>query len=92
MEQQLATPVAEKLATSVHIGSLICRELHRRHLPVVWLAEVLQFDRSNVYKILRKRSIDTHLLCRISVALNHDFFEELQQACGFRPCIPSENH
>ena len=73
----------EECGIKVHIGSLIGNELKRQRRPVVWLAQELCCDRTNVYKILRKGSIDTELLCRISVALNHDFFADFQHACGF---------
>ncbi len=73
----------EDCGIKVHIGSLISNELRRQRRPAAWLAQEICCDRTNVYKILRKGSIDTELLCRISVALGHDFFAELQQACGF---------
>ena len=77
----------EDCGIKVHIGSLISNELRRQRRPAAWLAQEICCDRTNVYKILRKGSIDTELLCRISVALGHDFFAELQQACGF--CQPA---
>jgi len=73
----------EECGIKVHIGSLISNELHRQHRPAAWLAHEICCDRTNVYKILRKGSVDTELLCRISMALNHDFFAEYQHACGF---------
>ena len=58
-------------------------ELRRQRRPAAWLAQEINCDRTNVYKILRKGSIDTELLCRISVALDHDFFVAFQHVCGF---------
>lgn len=75
--------LAEDCGIKVHIGSLISDELRRQRRPTAWLAQEICCDRTNVYKILRKGSIDTELLCRISVALSHDFFAEFQSACGF---------
>lgn len=83
METQPATANAKKMASRIHIGSLIAKEMHQKQISVAWLAEELSFDPSSVYKILRKASIDTELLCRISVALDHNFFDELRAACGF---------
>lgn len=77
------TKRTEECGIKVHIGSLIGSELRRQRRPAAWLAQEICCDRTNVYKILRKGSIDTELLCRISVALGHDFFAELQTACGF---------
>jgi len=59
----------------VHIGHLIEEELRRQRRTVSWLAMELYCDRTNVYKIFRKESIDTLLLYRISVVLSHDFFK-----------------
>lgn len=60
----------------VHIGEIIREELERQERSVSWLARKLYCDRTNVYKIFRRSTIDTDLLMRISVALEHDFFCE----------------
>ena len=84
MDQKPVITRAEECGIKVHIGSLIENELKRQKRPAAWLAKEICCDRTNVYKILRKSSIDTELLCRISVALGHDFFAEFQSAYGFR--------
>lgn len=66
--------------TMIHIGELIEEELHRQERSVTWFANKLYCDRSNVYKIFKKQSIDTELLLRISVILNCDFFKYYSQA------------
>lgn len=58
----------------IHIGKLIEAELHRQERTVTWFANKLYCDRTNVYKIFRKQSIDTELLLRISHILNYNFF------------------
>lgn len=58
----------------IHIGQLIEQELHRREHTVTWFARKLYCDRTNVYKIFRKQSLDTELLLRISIILECDFF------------------
>lgn len=83
MESNTIPSLTEDCGIKVHIGSLIGDELRRQRRPAAWLAQEICCDRTNVYKILRKGSIDTELLCRISVALSHDFFAEFQTACGF---------
>lgn len=60
-----------------HIGKLIKEELERQERTVSWLARKLSCDRSNVYRIFQKQSIDTSVLKRISIILNHDFFVDL---------------
>lgn len=57
-----------------HIGKAIKGELERQERSVAWFARQLSCDRSNVYRIFQKESIDTHLLARISIVLHHDFF------------------
>ncbi len=59
----------------MNIGKEIERVMRQEGRSVSWLAEKLCCDRTNIYKLFRKSSIDTALLMRISVALNHDFFE-----------------
>lgn len=56
------------------IGQLIEQELHRQERTTVWFARKLGCNRTNAYKIFKRTSIDTDLLMRISIILNHDFF------------------
>ena len=58
----------------VHIGRVIEQILHEQGRTVTWFAETLSYDRSNIYKIFRKKGIDTTLLMRISLILNYNFF------------------
>lgn len=63
----------------VHIGSLIEKELRRQERSVTWFASKLHCDRSNVYKIFKKQSIDTQLLEKIGIILQRNFFMEFCQ-------------
>lgn len=58
----------------VHIGNLIEAELRRQERSVTWFARQLYCERTNVYDIFKRQSIDTHMLLRISIILRHDFF------------------
>lgn len=58
----------------IHIGQIIEAELHRQERSVTWFANKLYCDRTNVYKIFKRGSIDSDLLLRISNILNHNFF------------------
>lgn len=62
----------------IHIGSLIEQELRRQERSVTWFAKKLYCDRTNVYKIFKKQSIDTQLLEQISIILQHNFFEDFR--------------
>lgn len=70
----------------VHIGALIKAELQRQERSVTWFAKKLCCERTNVYSIFKRESIDTALLFRISSILHHNFFlyytKELEQ-CDF---------
>lgn len=61
------------------LGMLIKQIVDEQERSVTWFAGKLFLDRSCVYRIFRKNSIDTELLMRISVVLNHDFFADLSR-------------
>nr|WP_300796344.1 XRE family transcriptional regulator [uncultured Bacteroides sp.] len=58
----------------VHIGHLIEEELRKQERSVTWFAKKLCCERTNVYSIFKRESIDTALLLRISTILHHNFF------------------
>ncbi len=58
----------------IHIGKLIEAELRRQERPVSWFARKLYCERTNVYDIFKRQSIDTDMLLRISLVLQHNFF------------------
>ena len=60
-----------------HIGESIRRIIKDKNVTGTWLATQLGCDRTNVYKLFRKQSIDTMLLHRISLILEYDFFKLL---------------
>ena len=59
----------------IHIGSIIKTELEKQERTVSWFARKLNCDRSNIYKIFKRSTIDTELLLRISKILNFNFFK-----------------
>ena len=62
------------------IGNLIKQELEKQERSISWLARKLSCDRTKVYRILQKHSIDTYDLARISILLSHDFFADLSES------------
>lgn len=58
----------------IHIGQIIEAELHKQERSVTWFANKLYCDRTNVYKIFKRGSLDSDLLLRISIILKHNFF------------------
>ena len=61
----------------IHIGQLIKMELEAQERTPTWLAKKINCDRTNIYRIFDRESIDTALLLRISIALNRNFFATL---------------
>lgn len=59
----------------VEIGKIIERELRAKRYPIAEFARKLNTDRSNVYNIFRRNTIDTGLLEKIGEILEHDFFQ-----------------
>ncbi|MBR1775264.1 MAG: XRE family transcriptional regulator [Bacteroidales bacterium] len=63
----------------MHIGRQIEKILNEKRYSAVWLAKQINCDRRNIYDIFKRECIDTELLKRISIALQHDFFKDLSE-------------
>jgi len=61
------------------IGQLIKEELIKQERSVSWFARKLSCDRTNIYRLFQKNSIDTGLLVRISIILKRNFLQELSE-------------
>lgn len=66
----------------MHIGNRIREILNQqtKSHTVTWLAKQLNCHRVNIYDIFNRQTIDTELLWRISVILNHNFFNDISTA------------
>lgn len=64
----------------IHIGREIRSFMESRHYSATWLAERLCCDRTNVYKMFARTSLDSDTLLKISVFLRHDFFKIYSRA------------
>ena len=60
----------------IHIGSRIQQVMKDQGRSVSWFAKQICFERSNVYKMFKRKSIDIDLLLKISEVLGHDFLSE----------------
>lgn len=58
----------------VHIGKIIKEVMESQERTPIWLARKINCERTNIYYIFQQSSINTELLLKISIALNHDFF------------------
>ena len=63
----------------IYIGKLIRKEfeLQPKAHTVLWLADRLNCNHTNVYNIFRRRAMDTQLLERICLILRYNFFRDL---------------
>ena len=56
---------------------MIKRELKAQGRSVSWLARTIKMERSSIYKIFERNSLDVALLIKISVVMDHDFFADV---------------
>lgn len=61
----------------MNIGARIKNVLQQKGHTAMWLADRIPCERSNVYNIFKRQSINIELLYDLSVILEHDFFKEL---------------
>ena len=60
----------------VHVGKMIQNEMLRQGRTVKWLAEQIYCEKSNIYKLFKRHSIDLEQLMRISEVLDHNFLRD----------------
>ena len=68
-----------------HIGNMIRAQLKEQGRSMTWFADAIHADRSNVYKMLKRETIDLVLLMKISELLNYDFLHDCSAALTFEP-------
>lgn len=66
----------------MHIGKRIKQKLAEQGKTSLWLAQQLSYNRTTMYKIYDKASLDTQMLLRISRIMQYDFFKEFSQELG----------
>ena len=66
----------EFIMKKVHIGQLIHEELLRQGRTVIWLAKQIYCEKSNIYKLFKRESIEIAQLMKISEVLNHNFLKD----------------
>lgn len=67
----------------IHIGHLIKSVFDASGMTVSELARKIHCERTNVYKIFNRRSIDVELIVKISKILNHNFLADVMKYHGF---------
>lgn len=59
----------------IHIGQKIREKAKELRIGPTELSKMINTSKQNIYGIYKRKSIDTHLLSKISKALNHNFFK-----------------
>jgi len=62
---------------TIHLGNMVKRELKAQGRTVVWLARTINMERSSIYKMFERNTLDVGLLIRISLVMDHDFFQDI---------------
>ena len=60
----------------VHIGNMIHEELLRQGRTVNWFAKEIYCEKSNIYKMFKRKSIDLAQLMKVSETLDHNFLRD----------------
>ena len=64
---------------NIHIGSILRKYMYNHGISPQWLASKIGCNRSKIYKIYEKKSIDIDLLIKISEILNYNFLDEYRE-------------
>lgn len=74
---------------NLHIGQLIKAVFDESGMTVSEFARQIHLERSTVYSIFERQSIDAMLLARISFVLKHNFLSDIEQHFGLIHQTPS---
>lgn len=74
---------------NLHIGQLIKAVFDESGMTVSEFARQIHLERSTIYGIFERPSIDSILLARISLVLKHNFLSDVEQHFGLIPKVPS---
>lgn len=67
---------------NIHIGQLVKAVFDVSGMSVSELARQLRCERTNVYTIFKRRTIDVELLAMLSIILNHNFLDDAMRLYG----------
>ena len=76
---------------NLHIGQMIKTVFDESGMSVSEFARQIHLERSTVYSIFKRQSIDALLLARISLVLKHNFLSEVEQHYDLTPQNQSLN-
>ena len=73
----------------IHIGQSIKAVFDESGMTVSEFARQIHLERSTIYGIFERPSIDSMLLAKISLVLKHNFLSDIEQHYGLIPKAPS---
>ena len=71
--------------TTLHIGHLIKSVFDESGMTISEFARQIHLERTTVYSIFERTTVDVLLLARISLALKHNFLADVEHFCGLEP-------
>lgn len=72
----------------LHIGHMVKSVFDKSGLSVAEFARRIHCERTNVYAIFERNDIGVEQLLKISVALNHNFFDDVIDQSGMKSKMP----
>lgn len=61
----------------MHVGKMVKAVVEQSDLSAIELAKILNVERNTIYSFYRKNTLHTDVLIKLSVALQHNFFDAL---------------
>ena len=77
---------------NVHIGQLVKTVFDESGMTVSELARKLNYERTNVYTIFKRRTIDVELLAMLSEILNYNFLNDAMRLYGLTARFSPQLH
>lgn len=60
----------------LHFGNMVQKELEQQGRSAAWLARSIYCEKSNIYKLFKRKSISIDQLMLISEVMGHDFLKD----------------
>lgn len=76
--------------SKLHVGHMVKSVFEKSGLSVTEFARRIHCTRPNIYAIFERNDIGVEQLIRISVALNHNFFDDIIDLSGMKPNMQSK--
>ena len=74
---------------TLHIGQMIKAAFDESGMTVSEFARQIHLERTTVYSLFERQSVDSIQLAKISLVLKHNFLSDIEQHYGLIPKAPS---